>query len=87
RQRGAGRLLYAALLDRLRDLGYRTVLAVVVTPNEASEKLHLTMGFEQVALYRRIGYKLGSWHDVTHFQLFLTAADDSSAPGPAPAGI
>ncbi|MDO3126017.1 GNAT family N-acetyltransferase [Mycobacteroides abscessus subsp. bolletii] len=84
RQRGTGRQLYTALLGRLRELGYRTVLAVVVTPNAASEKLHRAMGFEQVALYRRIGYKLGSWHDVTHFQLFLTSADDSRAPGPAP---
>ncbi|AYM42712.1 GNAT family N-acetyltransferase [Mycobacteroides chelonae] len=84
RQRGAGRQLYAALLERLRSLGYRTVLAVVVVPNPASEKLHLAMGFEQVALYRRIGYKLGSWHDVAHFQLFLTSADDASAPGPPP---
>lgn len=37
RQRGAGRQLYTALLGRLRELGYRTVLAVVVTPNAASE--------------------------------------------------
>ncbi|ALR12297.1 GCN5 family acetyltransferase [Mycobacteroides saopaulense] len=84
RQRGAGRQLYAALLDRLRDLGYRTVLAVVVVPNAASEKLHRSMGFEQVALYRRIGYKLGSWHDVAHLQLFLTSSDDDSVPGRPP---
>lgn len=88
RQRGAGRRLYTALLDRLRDLGYRTVLAGVVVPNAASEKLHLAMGFEQVALYRRIGYKLGSWQDVAYFQLFLPPldghADDDSAPGPPP---
>ncbi|MUM17274.1 N-acetyltransferase family protein [Mycobacterium sp. CBMA271] len=84
RQRGAGRQLYTALLDRLRELGYRTALAVVGTPNAASEKLHRSMGFEQVALYRRIGYKLGNWHDVAHFQLFLTSSDDDSAPGPPP---
>lgn len=88
RARGAGRQLYTALLDRLRDLGYRTVLAVVVTPNAASEKLHRAMGFEQVALYRRIGYKLGSWHDVAHYQLFLPSVDggtdDDGAPGPPP---
>ncbi|MBB4854343.1 L-amino acid N-acyltransferase YncA [Mycobacteroides chelonae] len=53
-------------------------------PNLAREKLHLAMGFEQVALYRRIGYKLGSWHDVAHFQLFLTYPDDDSAPGLPP---
>lgn len=89
-QRGAGRQLYTALLDRLRSLGYRTVLAVVVIPNAASEKLHRAMGFEQVACYRRIGYKLGGWHDVAHFQLFLPSlddqTDDDSAPGPPPGG-
>ncbi len=88
RQRGAGRQLYTALLDRLCALGYRTVLAVVVMPNAASEKLHRSMGFEQVALYRRIGYKLDNWHDAAHFQMFLPSSDgrtdDESSPGPRP---
>ncbi|MEU9807388.1 N-acetyltransferase family protein [Mycobacterium sp. NPDC050853] len=88
-QRGTGRRLYSALLDRLRDLGYRTVLAVVVVPNAASEKLHRAMGFEQVGLYRKIGHKLGAWHDVAHFQMFLPSPDgrnteDGCAPGAPP---
>lgn len=82
---GIGRSLYAALFDRLRERGYRTVLGGVAMPNPASEKLHRSMGFEQVSLYRRAGFKLGRWHDVAWFQLFLTSEDDDGDPGPAPA--
>src|SRR5215218_539550 len=45
RRDGAGRALYEALFDRLADRGYRTVVAVMTLPNDASEGLHRAMGF------------------------------------------
>ncbi len=68
RRTGAGRALYTALLDRLAARGYRTALAGVALPNEASLGLHAAMGFEPVGTYRRVGWKLGRWHDVTWLQ-------------------
>jgi phosphinothricin acetyltransferase len=41
------------------------------------------MGFEQVGLYRRIGHKLGAWHDVAHFQMFLPSLDGRAEDGAA----
>ena len=76
---GGGRALYAALLDRLAERGIRTVLAGVALPNEASEALHRALGFEPAGTYRRVGWKLGRWHDVTWYQKDLV--DDWSAPG------
>jgi phosphinothricin acetyltransferase len=29
------------------------------------------MGFEPVGVYRRIGWKLGAWHDVAWFEMEL----------------
>ncbi len=43
----------------------------MTVPNEASEGLHLAMGFRPVGTYTNIGYKLGSWHHVAYFQLAL----------------
>jgi phosphinothricin acetyltransferase len=40
-------------------------------PNDASEGLHRALGFEPVGTYRRIGWKHGSWHDVTWAQRFI----------------
>jgi L-amino acid N-acyltransferase YncA len=68
RRTGAGRALYAALFDRLAGRGHRTALAGIALPNEASEGLHRAMGFEPVGTYRRVGWKLGRWHDVAWYQ-------------------
>ena len=37
------------------------------------------MGFEPVGIYRRIGYKLGAWHDVQWLQRPLADAADPPA--------
>jgi len=65
---GIGRALYSALLQRLGDRGYRTALAGMTLPNEASAGLHRAMGYEQVGIYRRIGWKNDAWHDVAWLQ-------------------
>jgi L-amino acid N-acyltransferase YncA len=80
RRTGAGRALYAALFDRLAGRGFRTALAGIALPNEASVGLHRAMGFEPVGTYRRIGWKFGRWHDVEWCQRML--GDDDGAPPP-----
>lgn len=68
---GVGRTVYAALLARMEQLGMRMACGGVTMPNDASEALHLAMGFERVGTYRRIGWKHGEWRDVTWFQKSL----------------
>jgi len=68
RSQGIGRLLYGALL-RLAELqGYRRAVAGVTLPNAASVGLHEALGFHPMGLYEKIGWKLGSWHDVLMLQ-------------------
>lgn len=74
---GAGRQLYEALLPRLRERGYRSAAAIMTMPNPASAGLHRAFGFEQVGLWRRVGWKFDAWHDVAELQLDL-------APGQGP---
>ena len=71
RRSGAGRALYEALLARLTERGFRTAVAGMTLPNEASVGLHRALGFEPVGTYRRIGWKHGAWHDVAWVQLTL----------------
>ncbi|MEO7754555.1 MAG: N-acetyltransferase family protein [Terracoccus sp.] len=71
RGRGLGRQLYAALLARMTTLGMRMACGGVTLPNDASEALHRSLGFEPVGVYRRIGWKHGAWRDVAWFQLPL----------------
>ncbi len=79
RRTGAGRSLYDALLPCLAERGYRTAVAGMTLPNEASVGLHRSMGFEPVGTYRRIGWKQDAWHDVAWMQCSLVDGEDPPA--------
>lgn len=74
-RRGVGRLLYARLFEILRAQGYRTLLAGVTVPNEASVALHEAMGMRKVAEFPRVGFKFGSWHSVGYWAIELVEGD------------
>jgi phosphinothricin acetyltransferase len=82
--RGGGRALYTALLERLTDRGYRMAAAGIAQPNEASNRLHASFGFEPVGTYRRVGWKHGAWHDVAWVQRFLGEPHVGPEPPPEP---
>lgn len=63
-RRGVGRALYTAVFDILRLQGYCNAYAGITLPNAASVGLHEALGFSHLGVYRRVGYKLGEWHDV-----------------------
>jgi phosphinothricin acetyltransferase len=44
--------------------GFFQCFADITLPNPASIGLHESLGFQAVGIYRRVGYKLGTWHDV-----------------------
>jgi L-amino acid N-acyltransferase YncA len=61
---GHAKTLYTALLDILTAQGFANAYAAITLPNPASVGFHQAMGFEEIGIYRGIGYKFGSWHDV-----------------------
>lgn len=77
---GVGRALYDALLEELKRSGYCHAYAGITLPNEASVKLHRRLGFEPVGVFKRVGFKMGRWHDVGWWQLCLRDTDDPGAP-------
>ncbi len=79
--RGVGRVLYDALFELLRLQGYFNVYAGVALPNEGSERLHRATGFDELGVFKKIGYKLGKWHDTKWFHLALAEhIDEPPAP-------
>jgi len=62
--RGIGRQLLGALLAELRARGLVNAFGGIALPNAPSVRLFESFGFEQVALQKKVGYKLGAWHDV-----------------------
>ncbi len=73
---GGGRTLYDALLGRLAARGFRTAVAGMTLPNDASVGLHRAMGFRSVGTFRAIGWKGGTWHDVAWTQKAIGTDDD-----------
>ena len=80
-RRGIGRSLYDALFRILALQGFRNAYAGITMPNDASEHFHRALGFSTVGIYRRVGYKLGRWHDVLWLERSLVPGDQ---PPPIP---
>jgi L-amino acid N-acyltransferase YncA len=66
--RGAGRTLLHSLMEELDHRGFVNAFAGITAPNPPSVRLFEGAGFEQVAYFRDVGYKLGAWHDVGWWQ-------------------
>jgi L-amino acid N-acyltransferase YncA len=80
RRTGVGRALYTSLFALLRLQGFHAAHAGITLPNEASVRLHESLGFGLVGVYPRVGFKCGAWHDVGWWQLGLR--DRVGDPGP-----
>jgi len=71
RGRGVGRALYTALLRCLRLQGFRRAVGGITLPNPGSVGLHEAMGFTKCAVFAKVGFKFGGWHDVGFWELEL----------------
>lgn len=80
RGRGLGRALYAALMELLALQGVRTVYGLVTTPNEASDRLHRSMGFFVAGVTHNVGFKAGQWRGVTYYEKALAPYDEAPPP-------
>lgn len=80
RGRGIGKALYTELLRLLAAQGFRNAFAGIALPNAASVRLHESVGFAPVGLYRNAGFKLGAWHDVGWWGRELGPCTDEPQP-------
>lgn len=71
RGKGIGTLLYTALEEELTARGFKNFLACIALPNLASIALHEKRGYQQVAHFKKVGYKFGTWHDIVWLQKSL----------------
>jgi L-amino acid N-acyltransferase YncA len=69
--KGTGTALFQALLGELRKLKFHCLIGGVSLPNPASVALLEKFGLRQVAHFREVGDKFGTWIDVGYWQLVL----------------
>lgn len=80
RRRGIARALYSSLFGILGLQHVVNVYAGVTSPNEASEKLHESLGFYRLGTYRNTGFKSGAWHDVTWYEKCIGSRGQKPEP-------
>lgn len=72
---GLGSKLLVELIGRCTAAGFRQMIAVIGDSSAASVALHKKHGFEQVGLFRSVGFKAGAWRDTAMLQLELGEGD------------
>lgn len=80
RRAGIGQALYTSLFQLLTMQGFYQCFAGITLPNPASVGLHESLGFHFLGVYRQVGYKLGTWHDVGWWQRSLQPEQGSPVP-------
>ncbi len=66
--RGLGRALLGTLLERLEGTGARRAVAGVAQPNEPSNRLHESLGYQTVGTFHGCGYKFDQAWDVRWYE-------------------
>ncbi len=79
-RKGIARVLYDALLATLELQGFVNVYAAVTLPNPPSEKLHTFMGFAEIGLFEKVGFKHGKWHDLKWYEMYLVEHPKNPIP-------
>lgn len=64
RGRGLGAPLYRLLESLLAMQGYVNLYGVITASNAGSIAMHEKLGYRQIGLHERTGWKFGQWHDV-----------------------
>lgn len=69
KQKGTGSALYKKFFEELEETDIHAIFAAISLPNDASVKFHEKLGYEKVAHFREVGYKLGRWVDVGFWEM------------------
>lgn len=62
-------LMEAILAEARADERTHTVVSVITSGNEASEKLHKKFGFEYCGRIKEVGVKFGVYQDIDNYRL------------------
>ncbi|WP_149277347.1 GNAT family N-acetyltransferase [Pareuzebyella sediminis] len=71
RGKGVGKQLLSELITLARKGGFHTMIAGIDATNEGSIRFHKQFGFQEVGLFREVGFKFEKWLDLIFLQLFL----------------
>jgi len=71
RGKGIGKLLIQPLIASAKAKGFHAIIAGIDAANDASIRLHASLGFVEVAHFKQVGFKFGRWLDLKFMELLL----------------
>ncbi|HWA87453.1 MAG TPA: GNAT family N-acetyltransferase [Opitutus sp.] len=75
RGRGIGRELLGALIAAAMKQDYHMMIGGIDSTNEASVRLHCSLGFAHCASIKQAGFKFGRWLDLEFYQMILSTPE------------
>ena len=69
KHKGIGTKLYERLFEEIDKMRVHAIIAGISLPNDASIRLHEKFGFEKVAHFREVGFKMNRWIDVGYWEV------------------
>ena len=69
--KGFGKLLMQDLLNKIDAHSINRAYAFITEPNNASEKLHILLGFKKIGVLNKVGKKFGKYWNVGIFEYFF----------------
>ena len=66
-----GKMLYQHLLDQLTNTKVKRCYAFIALPNDASVALHAFLGYREVGLLSKVGFKFNKFWDTMWMELSL----------------
>lgn len=66
--KGFGKSLYSELIQSAEEHGFRELIGVIALPNPKSTMLHQKLGFEEIGVLKKVGYKFDEYIDVGIWQ-------------------
>ena len=69
RGKGYGREITIALLNELKSYDFSTTVVCITLPNEPSQRLFESLGFEYSGILKNVGYKFNEWLSIIYYTL------------------
>lgn len=66
--KGFGKSLYGELIKSAKEHRFRELIGVIALPNQKSTILHQKLGFEEIGVLKKVGYKFNRYIDVGIWQ-------------------
>lgn len=70
-RQGIGCQMMRHLIELCRAQGYHSLVACITEGNEASVKMHESLGFWQASVFKEVGNKFGRWLGVVDLEYIL----------------